>query len=363
MDGTPGGARDTVPVSDRPWRRVLSSDGVRAGSLTTRTPADGLGAAQKGEREALSAERECVQAGGDSLQEPPLPNGGLVQATAAGEQPAVLTRNHGGVAGQQLRTPVAQGDPEVVGGIAHETIGIHEDKASLGAGPGLENLQAVGRRCIAMDDDAALRVERSGASLGAIERQGDCLLGARPPELLPQADNQLVQPAGLVHRDVRPRSERSRDGPRRAEHLAQRAQLNLWPQANPVERRTESLQEDSMSREVLRQQTDIASPSRPDEGRHLPFKVRVRDGDLDDHLGTSGGVRLRDEGGCPPWQRLPDPDGPLLLQNGGEARQLLNPTGADISRASRLLPNDVWYVNLPHRQQRLLLGTDGRATR
>ncbi len=78
-----------------------------------------------------------------------------------------------------------------------------------------------------MDDDAALRVERSGASLGVAERQGDGLLRARPPELLPKGGNQLIKPTGLVHRDVRLRLRRSRDGPRLAEHLAQPAQLDL----------------------------------------------------------------------------------------------------------------------------------------
>ncbi len=61
-----------------------------------------------------------------------------------------------------------------------------------------------------------------------------------------------------------------------------------------------------MSREVLRQQTDVASPPRPGEGRHLPLKVRIRDGHLDDRLGATGGERLRDEGGCPPGERPPD---------------------------------------------------------
>jgi len=106
-----------------------------------------------------------------------------------------------------------------------------------------------------------------------------------------------------------------------------------------------------MSREVLRQRTDVASPPRPDEGRHLPLKVRIRDGHLDDRLGATGGERLRDEGGCPPGERPPDPDGPLLLQGGNEIRQLLNPIGADIPCARRLLPDDVWYADHPHRQQ------------
>jgi len=168
-------------------RKLAPSLSQRRGRLPIRARCDELGCSQRLLSEGLQVDVGAVQACAKPLDDPPFPDGCLVEAGAVGEPTGTVAR----VPLHQFEGVPAHEDAEVKLRLGEEPVGVNE----LVAGAGLERVALVN---VAVDKDGALVVVGGDATLGAGERVRQRPLGAGAIELPPRGRDELDQPAAFL---------------------------------------------------------------------------------------------------------------------------------------------------------------------